>query len=138
MKALRNAMLLLGRGYEQHLSLLERNRMRLIKSLVLPMLLCSTLVYAQQSSAAKLEVACGTAKELHEVLTEFDETPMLQMRSRRIIGNKKYSFTTIMFVNAETQTYTIAEQIEKDYYCIVGTGDSLGPVDISFTKEKPP
>lgn len=96
-----------------------------MKLLLIFLWLASTLSYAQTSTDVKIikiDTVCGTPDQLYYYLDKLQEKPMLQMISQR--GTNEFS--TVLFVNAKTQSYTIVEEISEKLYCVIGSGIELG------------
>jgi hypothetical protein len=90
-------------------------------------LLFSTLAHGQ-SRIINLPAACANSKVLSELVSEFDETLSLTMTSFR--ENTKSDPTKnllLVFINFKTKTWTMAEQVSKDVFCIIATGDDVNP-----------
>lgn len=96
-----------------------------MKKLFLALALVSSTTYASQKF--ELTTVCSTGADIHKVLTEYNEEPMLKMTSNRSVGGKVANFSNILFVNAKEGSFTMVEQYEKDLFCIVAVGTDLKP-----------
>lgn len=91
---------------------------RMIKLLVTSSLLLSSVAH---SAAMRLDVPCGSISEVHNILAEYNEKPMLHMASKR----NETANSLILFVNSETKTYTLVEKVNELVYCVISTGEEL-------------
>lgn len=87
-----------------------------------------SLVLAQSLETAEFETICVTQKQLHESLNLYREVPFMRGIAIRQIDDKKYYHPTIFFMNVEKKTWTVAEKIGADSYCIVSLGTKLEPL----------
>jgi hypothetical protein len=74
-----------------------------------------------------MEVTCVPGEVLTETLGEFGEVPFLQMHSTREMDGRVVTNPTVMFMNPETKTWTMAERISKNIYCVIAIGDFVMP-----------
>lgn len=74
-----------------------------------------------------MEITCVTGKVLTETLEEFGEIPFIQMNSTRETDGGIVSNPTVIFMNPDTKTWTMAERIERDIYCVIAIGDFAMP-----------
>jgi len=92
----------------------------------LSLILFSTVAQSQ-GRMVEFPIPCIGIVTLSEVLTKHKETPAMIMNSSREVGGKVFDNPTVLFINYETKTWTIAEQITKDTYCVIGMGDAIKP-----------
>lgn len=85
-------------------------------------LLFSPLAFTQ---TRLLPVECGTIKELSEAMVSFDEKPFATGETTRASGNRTINSVVIFFLNKKTGTWTVAEKIANDVYCIVSSGSNF-------------
>jgi len=92
--------------------------------------LSASFTYAQDKAVQTVNVPvyCVQAKPLQDVLDEYSELPFMKVTSVRTVDGKQMSFPSIIFINMETQTYTIVERIADTTYCIIASGGDLQPV----------
>ena len=93
-----------------------------MRKLLLPFLLLSQPVYAE-------EVACNTLELVHDVLAnKHGEKPFIEM----VNSDGKRS---IIYLNPETKTYTILYfNSDKNIACMADSGDSLQPARLGLDK----
>jgi hypothetical protein len=73
-------------------------------------------------------ITCVSLKALSETIEEYKEVAALNMTHTREIKGQMVELPTVLFVNYKTKTWTLAEQITKDFYCILGSGNDIAPV----------
>ena len=74
-----------------------------------------------------VETVCVNSVVLAETLGKYGERPALTMTNNREIAGRVESFATVLFVNYDTKSWTMAEQVKEDLYCVIGMGDHLSP-----------
>jgi hypothetical protein len=74
-----------------------------------------------------MDVVCVHPSVLSDTLEEFGEIPFLQMNSTREIDGRVVTNPTVMFMNPETKTWTMAERLSKNVYCVIAIGDFVMP-----------
>jgi hypothetical protein len=99
-----------------------------MKNLLVSILISLTPLAALSQTEVRFPATCVSLKNLVEVVSEFKEEPSLSMISNRQIDGKILEFKSVMFVNFKTQTWTLAEQIGKDTFCVTATGEGIKPV----------
>lgn len=77
---------------------------------------------AQAEKVMRLNVGCASGQSMMAVLMEYDELPMLEMITGR---GEEIRNRSVLFVNSKTGTYSLLEQIEKDLWCVISTGNKL-------------
>jgi hypothetical protein len=90
-------------------------------------LLFSNLVYGQ-ATVINFSADCGNARSLARLLSEYDETASLTMTSIRDSESGEIKKNVlVLFINYKTKTWTMAERISPDLFCIIATGDDVNP-----------
>lgn len=84
---------------------------------------------ASENQKLNIEVQCTNLMGITAVLEEFGEHPLLTGIAGRPNGDKIVGLATILFVNPETQTWTLVEQFDKDLYCATASGSDIKPFD---------
>jgi hypothetical protein len=73
-------------------------------------------------------IVCSNMKALSEVIAEYKEQPAMTMSSVRDTGSDRPMLNRlVLFVNYETKTWTMGEQISPDLVCLIAVGDSIQP-----------
>ena len=85
-------------------------------------LLFSPLAFTQ---TRLLPVECGTIKDLSEAMVSFEEKPLATGETKRSAGNRTIDSVVIFFLNKKTGTWTVAEKIGNDVYCIISSGSNF-------------
>lgn len=69
-----------------------------------------------------MPVICVSKKDLVTYLNEFEEKPLAVAEVVRQAGDAGLSNITLFFVNPKTSTWTVAEKVANDLYCIILSG----------------
>jgi len=93
-----------------------------MKKLLLLAGLIPSMAYSQSSL---MPVECGTLKQLSEVLVEYDEKPLAIANTTRNASGIVKEFTVLFFLNEKTKTWTVAEKVRDDLYCVISTGKNF-------------
>lgn len=83
----------------------------------------------------KYNGACGDKKEFADVITNYSELPFaggISNRSLDGLPDRKM----VIFVNPETLTWTIAEKVTEDVYCVIALGTGFTPIHSETTEDK--
>lgn len=91
-------------------------------------LVFSTAALAQTSM---LPVECGTMQELTKVLVEYDEKPFAIATTQREMKGNMAENHVLFFVNAKTRSWTVAEKVSDNRYCVI-----TGGINFSLVPEK--
>lgn len=94
-----------------------------MKKLFLVML-SSVCVYAQ-AQTAHLPVECASLKELSAVLTEYEEKPFAVAETVRSVRGDKKTHVVLFFLNVKTGTWSVAEKVSDDIYCLLSGGTNF-------------
>lgn len=92
--------------------------------------LAASSVLAQKQSRVetiRFEATCGSVQTMASFLKEFGEKPTLTLVSNRDINGDIVAFPSMLFVNFETKTWTLVEQVTKTRFCVTATGDEVKP-----------
>ncbi len=82
---------------------------------------------AAEPAEVKLDIICASDAEVEQVLTKFEEIPMMVMSSTRQAGEQKMDVPTILFANPKTRTWTLIERPAENLYCVIGSGKGIAP-----------
>lgn len=69
-----------------------------------------------------MPVNCGTLDQLSEVLVEYEEKPFAVAETSRQTRGALQDNVIFFFVNVKTGTYTVAEKVGDNLYCIISSG----------------
>jgi hypothetical protein len=76
-----------------------------------------------------IPVVCGDKIAMNQMLEEYGERAMLTMISHRQINGETTKVPAVLFVNRESQSWTLVERPTPDLYCAVAVGDNIRPYD---------
>jgi hypothetical protein len=101
----------------------------LMKKLLLAILMAMSFPAFSSNNpmVVDIPVSCVNLVTLSIILEEFEEKPAMTMQSSRDIDGATNNFATVLFINYKTKTWTIAEKITKDIFCITSVGENIEP-----------
>jgi hypothetical protein len=94
-----------------------------VKKLIIATL--TTFCIGSQAQTAHLPVECASLKELSAVLTEYEEKPFAVAETVRSVRGDKKTHVVLFFVNAKTGTWSVAEKVSDDIYCLLSGGTNF-------------
>jgi hypothetical protein len=108
-------------------SLLSYRKNRLKKLLLI--LFFALPVHAQ--TVLEQQMYCVDGDTLIKTITEFQEKPIIQFLSaRQLDGTQaRVNVPAVLYVNYETQTWTLVEKPSENMFCIVAHGEGLNIFD---------
>jgi hypothetical protein len=80
-----------------------------------------------QNRITQIPATCVTIETLAEILHEFDEEPAMTMDSMREANGRTVTNKLVLFVNYKNKSWTLAEQMQRNRYCIIATGENVNP-----------
>jgi hypothetical protein len=80
-------------------------------------------------------VFCVDYATLERTLDKYKEVPFVRGKSQRGTENKPDDYSMVLFVNRETKTWTLVEQVEPDYYCVIGVGEKFEAVPANIIND---
>lgn len=80
----------------------------------------------QSLQMSTYQAACVNGKDLTSLVGEFKEIPFARGISTPIVGEGALSL--VLFVSPSQKTFTIAEKVGADLYCILAVGGGFEPV----------
>jgi succinyl-CoA synthetase alpha subunit len=98
------------------------------------LLLALVSVEARAVERATYEAVCMNHLQLAEITNTFGEIPVARGVSVPL-GKKDTVFTTVIFVNPQTNTFTIVEQVTDDRYCVIVLGTEFQPASAKIQKD---
>jgi hypothetical protein len=101
------------------------------KYLILLYALLPITAFSQTYKEINIPVVCVTNNSLAETLDEFEELPF----ARGISSRENSNHSLVIFVSKKERTWTIAERISKDKYCIIAVGDRFEPIPTNILNE---
>lgn len=91
---------------------------------------CLALLFfiASTAHASSISTYCVDDVELEDTVAKYNESPIARGVSVRSLNNTGVSLTMVIFVNKETRSFTIAEKVDNNLYCIIGIGTAFTPL----------
>lgn len=71
---------------------------------------------------------CMSLEYLDKITEEYNELPILRADSVRKDGEENVSHVTVLYMNMETKSWTLAEKMTDSSYCIISVGSDMEPV----------
>jgi hypothetical protein len=79
------------------------------------------------TTEGSIPVVCADKLAMAQMLEEYGERAMLTMISHRQINGATAQVPTVLFVNRDTQSWTLVERPSPELYCAVAVGDNIRP-----------
>ena len=102
-----------------------------MKRLLATLALIPGLVWAAPTGSdftvATMDTICISLKQLTEITDEAQELPYVRGQSHPIM-TEGAPLSMVIFVNPATGTFTVAERVDQDRYCILALGSRFEPV----------
>lgn len=95
-----------------------------MKKLILSALFLPLTTFSQ---VVNFPIPCTDIRTLTEVLEKHSEVAAMTMTSSREVKGQVIESPAVLFINYKTKTWTLAEQINEEIYCVVAMGDSAKP-----------
>jgi len=99
-----------------------------MKKILATLLFIPTLAFSQSNkneSIVNIPAYCISIQKFGSLLTEFDELPFVRGKSTRDVNGRETTNSLVIFMNVRTKTWTIAEKVSDDKYCIIATGEDM-------------
>lgn len=108
-----------------------------MKKILLSLLLVPLMAFAQVTLIPTSKI-CSDREILNSALTDFEEQPLLIMSNNKVIDDQKIeSHVTILFANNKTGSWTLVEQWNDNFFCVVAMGSNIKPFSsINNSREK--
>lgn len=85
--------------------------------------------FAQEKVTTTFESYCITEKDLVTTIDKYTEDPLARGMSLRRTGTKEIKVPMVIFVNKKERTFSVAEKMGDDLYCVIAIGDNFVPLD---------
>jgi hypothetical protein len=72
-------------------------------------------------------IICTDLEGLSDTVESFGEKAAMNMTHTREISGEIVALPTVLFINYETKSWTLAEQVNRNFYCILGVGNNISP-----------
>lgn len=91
---------------------------------------CLALLFFIASTAHASSVAtyCIDKDGFEDTITEFNESPIARGISVRTLDKTEVSLPMVIFVNKEKRSFTIAEKVDNNLYCVIAIGTGFTPL----------
>lgn len=112
-----------------------------MKKLLSLIFLIPTIVLAAEESWVRKPVICNTPEQVHKIVEKYNEqillgaaTSLPEYGSGKIVA----SASVILYINAETKSFTLIEYLSPEIACVISFGDNLNlnPDDITEKRDK--
>jgi len=70
------------------------------------------------------DAICTTKKIFAETITRYGEVPIMRGQSLRNINGAMVAMNTVLFMNMQSGSWTLAEQMAQDALCVVAMGQN--------------
>jgi hypothetical protein len=70
------------------------------------------------------DAICTTERIFAETLYSYGETPIMRGQSVRDINGVTVAMNTVLFMNLKTGSWTLAERMSDDAFCVVAMGQN--------------
>jgi hypothetical protein len=94
----------------------------------------------QEVKTVPIPAYCVTLQQLSDILDEHDELPLIRGKSVRETDKEPSVNPLVLFMNGKTGSWTIAEKIPSNLYCIIAVGAEMqmvpGDVIDNMMKER--
>ena len=85
----------------------------------------TTFCLSVQAQNSYLPVECASLKDLTAVLTEYEEKPSAVAETTRSVRGDKKTHVVLFFLNVKTGTWSVAEKVSDDIYCLISGGTNF-------------
>ena len=100
--------------------------MRHIVALVIALAVNTTAVADESELTFRtpFDAICTTQQIFGETIIKYGETPIMRGLSVRRIDGATVFMNTVLFMNIETGSWTLAEKISDDVLCVIAMGQN--------------
>ena len=100
--------------------------MRHIVALVIALAVNTTAVADESELTFRtpFDAICTTQQIFGETIIKYGETPIMRGLSVRNIDGATVFMNTVLFMNIETGSWTLAEKISDDVLCVIAMGQN--------------
>lgn len=112
-----------------------------MKRLISLLFLIPTIVLAEGETWLRKPVVCNTPEIAHKIVEKYNEqillgaaTTLPEYGSGKIVA----SASIILYINAETKSFTLIEYLSPEIACVISFGENLNldPKDITEKRDK--
>ena len=100
--------------------------MRPIVALVIAIAVNTTAVADESELTFRtpFDAICTTQQIFGETMLKYGETPIMRGQSVRNVDGVMVFMNTVLFMNLETGTWTLAEKITDNVFCVMAMGQN--------------
>ena len=100
--------------------------MRHIVALVIALAVNTTAVADESELTFRtpFDAICTTQQIFGETMLKYGETPIMRGQSVRNVDGVMVFMNTVLFMNLETGTWTLAEKITDNVFCVMAMGQN--------------
>jgi hypothetical protein len=91
------------------------------------LLIASSIAQANNLQTFNTTIVCTDLEGLSDTVESFGEKAAMNMTHTREIEGEIVVLPAVLFINYATKSWTLAEQVNRNFYCILGVGDNIGP-----------
>lgn len=101
-----------------------------MKKMLATLLFMPVIAFSQSNEVEEISIPtfCTTIQPLNDMLSEYNELPLLRGKSERQIEGNPIQNSVVVFLNMETKTWTIVEKMIDGRYCVISAGSDFEPV----------
>ena len=81
------------------------------------------------------DAICTTRMIFAETITRYGEVPIMRGMSLRNVNGALVPMPTVLFMNMQTGSWTMAEQMSEDAYCVIAMGQDWAVYRPGMTEE---
>ena len=101
--------------------------MRRYVATLLSALACTTALAQSESDYTFLtpfDAICTTKQIFADTITQYGEVPIMRGQSLRNVNGAMVVMNTVLFMNMQSGSWTLAEHMAEDAYCVVAMGQN--------------
>jgi hypothetical protein len=91
----------------------------------------ATAAYAQEPMKVNITGVCSDFASITATAAKYQELPFIRGR----VNTPERSSYFVLYLNAETRTWTYSEQISDSLYCVIASGEGIEPVPDVIVQE---
>lgn len=98
-----------------------------MKKILLSLLFVPAVAFSQIAPIPSIKV-CTDKESMFNTLIEFGEEPFMTMRSStQSADGLVEEYPAVLFINAKTKTFTLVEQWNDNFFCVLALGNNIAP-----------
>lgn len=107
-----------------------------MRKLLLSLVLIPSLAYSSQDIVVDFQSYCMTEPQLKKLLSQYNESPMLNMYSTRILNETTIRTSpTTLYANPKEGSWTLVEKSTEELHCVIAAGMGITPVRSKSNKD---